>query len=262
MTENKNIYAIWPEMLLFYGTVPKSITYHQHPVIQLVIGVDEPYLRKEISGEWTSVRALLIKQNIAHECDATNKKIFSLNIEPDSSLGFFILKNHLKNKNIIEINDDFVNRLNFLEVETFIKSEDLDVLSETIENAFGFEQHKKYFFSSDDRIEKIRKYICENIHQRFTTKELSDLVFLSESRMLYLFKEQMGLPIRNYILWIRIKRSVKKIMDGHNLTEASHIAGFSDSAHMSRTYVKVLGLTPTLVQKNSKFIQVFLSEAV
>ena len=56
----------------------------------------------------------------------------------------------------------------------------------------------------DERIVKIRKYIQENIHKKFETSELCQLVFLSESRLLHLFKENVGIPIRNYILWMRV----------------------------------------------------------
>jgi AraC-like DNA-binding protein len=87
-------------------------------------------------------------------------------------------------------------------------------------------------------------------------------VFLSESRLLHLFKEQIGLPIRNYILWIRLKKVVELIANGESLTYAAHEAGFSDSAHLSKIFLKSIGINPSFLIKNSKFIQVFVPDLV
>jgi len=92
------------------------------------------------------------------------------------------------------------------------------------------------------------------------TKTLMEIAHLSESRMLHLFKEKMGLPIRNYILWFRLKTVLLQILDGKSLTEAAYSAGFSDQAHMTRTCVKMLGIPPSQIIKNSKFVQVSIQE--
>lgn len=66
---------------------------------------------------------------------------------------------------------------------------------------------------------------------------------LSEGRFLHLFKQEMKIAWRPYLLWRRLLCAVNVLKSGRNATEAAYIAGFSDSAHLSRTFKKMFGLT-------------------
>lgn len=123
--------------------------------------------------------------------------------------------------------------------------------------------HEAFYFNldetetqKDERIANVVEYISENIQQNLNTESLMEVAHLSESRLLHLFKEMMGLPIRNYILWHRLQIVIEMIMKGESLTTASYLAGFGDQAHMTRTFTKMIGIPPSLISKNSKFVQV------
>ena len=254
---NMKKYILWHDMLLFYGSLPRQIHLHQHPVIQLIIAVDGVFLKKSEKDEWEPYKTLLVAPNIAHECDASAKKIFSLNIDPESSIGNHILQSKMKDNKFCILHNEELAYFDFNTIEKQIENEEFDQLYHLIQSFFYRDDPEtKVVKILDERIRKVKKYIRENIHNKFETTELCELVFLSESRLLHLFKEQMGLPIRNYILWIRLKVAIDLIFNGHNLTYAAHEAGFSDSSHMSKTFVKSLGLNPAELLKNSKFIQV------
>ncbi len=250
-------YILWQDMLLFYGSLPKQIRHHQHPVIQLIIAADEAFLKKSESGQWQPYKSLLVAPNIAHECDASDQMIFSLNIDPDSTIGNHILQTKIKNSSFYSLNGEELAHFNFNTIEKLIANEESEELHHLIQSFFYQDQSATLQLKLlDDRIKRVRGYIQKNIDTKIETKALCELAFLSESRLLHLFKEQMGLPIRNYILWIRLKVALGLIFKGHNLTFAAHEAGFSDSSHMSKTFVKSLGLNPAQLIKNSKFIQV------
>ena len=65
---------------------------------------------------------------------------------------------------------------------------------------------------------------------------------LSESRFSHLFTKETGLPFRTYVLWRRLMQAVERRAAGATLTEAAHQAGFSDSAHFSRTFLRMFGI--------------------
>lgn len=69
----------------------------------------------------------------------------------------------------------------------------------------------------------------------------------SSSRLSHRFSDEVGLPFRRFILWTRIKRAVEVARRGGDLTEAALAAGFSDAAHLSRTFRAMFGLSPSLV---------------
>ncbi len=66
---------------------------------------------------------------------------------------------------------------------------------------------------------------------------------ISESRFLHLFKAEMKIAWRPYLLWRRLLCAVNALKHGYSATDAAHIAGFSDSAHLSRTFRKNFGLS-------------------
>jgi AraC-like DNA-binding protein len=68
---------------------------------------------------------------------------------------------------------------------------------------------------------------------------------LSPSRFMHVFTESVGVPVRPYILWLRLQRAACDLMTGTSVTSAAHNAGFSDAAHLTRTFRRMLGTTPT-----------------
>jgi len=69
----------------------------------------------------------------------------------------------------------------------------------------------------------------------------------SASRLSHRFSEEIGLPFRRFVLWTRMKRAVEVARSGGDLTEAALAAGFSDAAHLSRTFRAMFGLSPSLL---------------
>jgi AraC-like DNA-binding protein len=64
-----------------------------------------------------------------------------------------------------------------------------------------------------------------------------------------------GIPVRRYLLWLRLRDAVEQVFNGMSFTYAAHHAGFSDSAHLSRTFKQMSGMTLTNYLKNSQSIQ-------
>ena len=103
---------------------------------------------------------------------------------------------------------------------------------------------------TDERINHITDFIYNNLEiGKLKSKILANQIHLSESRFLHLFKEQLFLPLRKYILWCRIQKALIQIKKSHNFTSAAHSAGFSDSAHFSRTFFKMFVVSPSTLFK-------------
>lgn len=81
--------------------------------------------------------------------------------------------------------------------------------------------------------------------QDVSLKALADLSGLSTSRFMHLFTEAAGVPLRRYILRLRLQRAWVELLAGTTVTTAACSAGFSDASHLTRTFRRVLGLTPT-----------------
>lgn len=74
---------------------------------------------------------------------------------------------------------------------------------------------------------------------------------LSPSRLMHAFTESVGIPLRPYVRWLRLQRAATAIVTGTPLSLAAAEAGFSDAAHMSRTFKQMFGMTPSALQRRS-----------
>ncbi|HBO2348948.1 helix-turn-helix domain-containing protein [Pseudomonas aeruginosa] len=94
----------------------------------------------------------------------------------------------------------------------------------------------------DPRLTKV----TEALHRgQMGREEMAALVHLSPTRFSHWFVEQTGLPLRSYAKWLRLTQALQHLAKGGLLTEAAHEAGFSDSAHFSRTFRTLLGIDPS-----------------
>jgi len=78
---------------------------------------------------------------------------------------------------------------------------------------------------------------------------------LSESSFLHVFKESTGTPLRRYLLWLRLQRAAGLILTSRSLTDAAFAAGFADAAHMTRTFRRLFGVTPSALLQDREQIR-------
>ena len=107
----------------------------------------------------------------------------------------------------------------------------------------------------DPRIEKAVTLIEQLPVKNISLSLIAAEVHLSEGRFIHLFKEQIGIPVRRYLLWRRLLMAVKAVVRGSSFTTAAYETGFADSAHLSRTFKAMFGLSPSEVFKDSRFVQ-------
>lgn len=83
------------------------------------------------------------------------------------------------------------------------------------------------------------------------TSEVAREIGLSATRLTHLFTVEVGIPLRRYILWLRLSRAIARAAAGDNLTASAHAAGFSDSAHLTRTFRETFGLPPSALSRHT-----------
>ncbi len=95
--------------------------------------------------------------------------------------------------------------------------------------------------------------------EHWRAREVAQELGISESYFLHLVKSELGISWRPYLLWRRLICAMSAIKNGNSATNAAHLAGFSDSAHLSRTVKATFGMTCSQLlasfQQNSQFVQ-------
>jgi transcriptional regulator GlxA family with amidase domain len=95
------------------------------------------------------------------------------------------------------------------------------------------------------RIVTVIQQLDSHTESQVPLEQFAASVHLSPSRLLSLFKAQMGTPIRRYSLWQRIRVAMEHAVKCKSLTEGAHYAGFTDSAHFSRVFKEMYGINPS-----------------
>lgn len=94
-------------------------------------------------------------------------------------------------------------------------------------------------------IEKVKRYIAENIDQPLQRKDIADHVYLNQDYLAKLFKKETGLALTDYIVEERMKLARKML--GNSGTPIGTIAsavGYSSFSYFSKSFKNQFGVTP------------------
>ncbi|TQF17814.1 helix-turn-helix transcriptional regulator [Myxococcus llanfairpwllgwyngyllgogerychwyrndrobwllllantysiliogogogochensis] len=106
------------------------------------------------------------------------------------------------------------------------------------------------------RVRKLLRHLrAEPAPEDTSLEALSEVAGLSSGRLMHAFTESTGVPLRPYLLWLRLQRAAGALASGRTAGEAAHAAGFSDAAHLTRTFRRMFGTTPSFLQRRSQFVQ-------
>lgn len=109
-----------------------------------------------------------------------------------------------------------------------------------------------YSSLADERVSKAVRLIRENCQDNMSVVQIAEQVNLSVPRLIQIFKQVTGTPIRRFRLWQRIFVTACKLAEGLSLTEASLAAGFADYAQFSRVYKELAGGSPSAAKNNTE----------
>lgn len=112
---------------------------------------------------------------------------------------------------------------------------------------YAFEHHSTY--SSPKRgtpppIGKIKQQIDSAPELPYSLKEMAAQVSTSRFRLLRAFERATGATPHAYILQRRVMVARKLIASGFDLAQVSLETGFADQSHMTRAFVRQIGITP------------------
>jgi len=230
--------VVWPAAMIVWGPGFTSAG-HSHHSVQLIMALRGHLLiRGGAKGEWRKCGAALVRPDAAHEVDARSTTVLIGFVDSESELGTALVE-RIEGE-ICCIPENRVARwraalgptLTESRVERWVRTELL---------------HRHRAVRIHPRVNRVLKYLREKlgVSYDFSLKTLSAVSGLSQSRFMHVFTESVGVPLRPYVLWLRVQRASCDLMAGASATSAAHNAGFSDAAHLTRTFRKMLGMTPT-----------------
>lgn len=241
----------WEGASLWIFSAPPGVRYpktdpHSHHVVQVTLALTG---RADFDGnntERVGGVAIAIAPDSPHAFEATGL-IAHLFVASDSQAGRGIVRGLCSNGSIAPIPEahlgDLPARLRATFEDPHHTDDDLRALGRALVARLagrGVDAD-----APDPRIEKLIVWVTARLDQAVSLNDAAALVGLSPGRTRHLFVQQTGLPFRTFLLWLRLVRAVEIFAGGASLTEAAHGAGFSDSAHLSRTFHRMFGIVAT-----------------
>lgn len=225
---------------------------HRHYPVEIYIGLDDDF-EINFGDGWNECRAVVIDSNQPHQLVGGGGCLALFLLDPNFYNLNKIQKEIFSDKKYFEPDSDLIfsliEKINRYKAYPRTCSDAKNLTAELVFSLFNLDSYNKEI---DLRI-KILLNILEDIpEKKISSQELAQSVSLSESRLAHLFKEQTGTPIRRYLLWLRLREAIKIILKGESFTTAAHESGFSDSAHLSRTYRQMFGISPSNLVKLKK----------
>jgi AraC-like DNA-binding protein len=87
--------------------------------------------------------------------------------------------------------------------------------------------------------------------------ELARALKLSYTGTSRVFSQTIGLPLRTYRQWLKCMRATEQLHADVPLTKIACDAGFADSAHLSHTWQRSFGLSPSYI-RDDKHVRLIL----
>lgn len=246
---------LWQEQALFLGSAAQT-SLHASPAIKIVVALDGEFrLKFAENSEWQNFKSAIIAPGQMHAIDGRNKRLALIILVPEARAAQPLIP-ILARKGISRIPASIVQ--NFLPIfDAFEKTDNLTVESEELSRKLlrTLRNGDELLNSAiDERVSQSVEWIRTELENNVSVKEIAASVELSESRFSHLFTENLRVPVRRYLLWMKLRDAMHLLAKGVSLTDTAYEAGFSDSAHLTRTFRQMLGITPSALLKYSSLI--------
>ncbi len=95
-------------------------------------------------------------------------------------------------------------------------------------------------------------FINENIEKNLTISEISKATLIPKSSLYKMFHTHIGSTVSEYINSKRVKKASELLMNNElSISEISEKLGFSTQQYFSKTFKKIMGVSPAQFRKNN-----------
>lgn len=146
----------------------------------------------------------------------------------------------------------FLNRPPFFELS--LKTELLNMILLLFQNSYVKEITESRNTTENRRqIKAILQYISEHYREKITISDLAQLVGFSESYLMSLFRNYVGMSCIQYIIHFRMQEAARALVETSDSVAVIALdSGFDNISYFNMQFRKCFGMTPREFRKNQK----------
>ncbi|MEO6655454.1 MAG: AraC family transcriptional regulator [Pyrinomonadaceae bacterium] len=243
----RGLVLVWDEQAIFLGRAADA-SLHESPAIKVCVALGGNFgLRTSEDEDWADYESAIIAPGQPHAIDGRQNRMVMLLLAPETTLAQPLAPIFSQNgitKTEFEVVEDI--RAIFAGFDQPKDGDEPNFCHQMVEAIGGGGS-----LPIDSRVVQSIEWIRSSREEGISVQEIASGVELSESRFSHLFTENVRIPVRRYLLWLRLRDAMHLLAQGRSLTETAHEAGFSDSAHLARTFRSLLGIAPSALTKES-----------
>jgi AraC-like DNA-binding protein len=216
---------------------------HAHHALHIVMCVRGELRARGAAGPWSRARGVVTAPDAPHAIDAAGAEVALVFVEPESDLGVELLR-------------ALRSEVQPLERLPIARPLDAPALVRAAIASLGGAREARAR-RVHPRVRRVLRAL--NGGAEGSLAELAALAGLSEGRLMHVFTESVGVPLRPYVAWLKVQRAAAAIASGAPLARAAAEGGFADAAHMTRSFRRTFGMTPSAIR--SQMVQAAAARA-
>lgn len=243
---------LWEGGFLIVGRAGGEVPSHAHHAIQIHVAVDGKVAIRPPGGEWRESGGVIVRADVEHSLDARGLTGAMVMVDPESAEGAWLQGTLVEDITLVP---DARLKPCVLEVETFmtrpLEAKEPGELVRHVVRSFcaGSPPSRRL----DPRVGTVLTAIRDSEEMKMSLEAAAKKVHLSPGRFAHLFKEEVGLPFRRYLLWRKVTRAILAMGREQTLAAAAHRGDFADAAHLTRTFHQMFGLPPSVFMRGEFF---------
>jgi AraC family transcriptional regulator len=243
---------LWDGGYFAIGKAGGEVPTHAHHAIQVFLAFEGRAAIRGPDGIWLAGRGVIVKPDVEHGFNAQDSWGAMLFVDAESAEGLWLRA--LLTQDITVVPDSRLQTC-LLELRKFWEDplaakEPGDLIRHCVGAlCAGSPPTRK----PDARVTKVLAAIARSQDLRLPLEDAAKLVHLSPDRFAHLFKEELGLPFRRYMLWRKLTRAMLAIGRERSIADAAHGSDFADAAHLTRTFNEMFGIPPSVMMRGEFF---------
>lgn len=238
----------WHEMALYVGPSLDSVP-HRHFCLELTLALDgELDVSLATGGRIDGLGGALFGSNVAHHHRQRGARTAQLIVGPLTAPGLALRAS---------LGDRPVGFILPSQAERFRPALRRLIGCDDVAFAHAVASAMIDHFSSptpipppDDRAVQAMVRLLSDFTLNTPVRRFAKQAGLSESRFSHVFRSNVGVPMRTYRRWLRLRAGIVFALSGLELVGAAHDAGFADQADFARACREAFGVPPSVITRH------------